>query len=653
MIIPAIDLWLEYVQFSIGICNTEEAREIFEKGISAIGLHVKDGELIWDNLREFELIHLSANEENTEQWTKQLNRISDIFKRQLSVPLMNMETTYEEFREFKEKYPQIDEKPIEYGYKKALKLLQLYKTYEDQLLIATEETKRIEIYQEYIKHAKDPSLVMNLYERAVLESALNGNLWNDYCLFAMKLNCARTINERALRNCPWYEELWVTKLRMLESENDTSDAVVNSFEEGIQSIQPNPGLELWLTYFEYFNRNVKDIEKLKTLYEQASLAVKEHDASCTLMRFAARIFAMNQNVEMGRKIWSNVIFKLGKTANAYLEYAAFERQYGDVKNLRVTFQKAINTCTDYPKYVADEWLLYERQLGTLQDVFNCMQKIREIQPASEVKPNRNKRKHEAILEPKSKRPKPEIEIKEPVTSNNFDPNLTVFVSNLAYDVNETHLKKFFPKATNVFKPPDKKKGVSRCFAYVTFATPEEVATALARDRERLDDRPVFISECKSDRTQRQPQFKYATNAEKNKLFVRGLPFITDQQAVENIFKQYDCTSVRLVTKKNGQSKGCAYVDFTNEEAAQKALEATNGINVGDRVIEVAISNPPPPGTSGAISEFKEPFRNARSKLSVPLIPRGVQLKQKQENGKEKETVPVKKSNDDFRKMFLS
>ena len=45
---------------------------------------------------------------------------------------------------------------------------------------------------------------------------------------------------------------------------------------------------------------------------------------------------------------------------------------------------------------------------------------------------------------------------------------------------------------------------------------------------------------------------------------------------------------RIVTYKNGKSKGIAYVEFEDEASASKALIQTDGMLIGDFQISVAI-----------------------------------------------------------------
>lgn len=102
------------------------------------------------------------------------------------------------------------------------------------------------------------------------------------------------------------------------------------------------------------------------------------------------------------------------------------------------------------------------------------------------------------------------------------------------------------------------KGKSRCFGFVQFGTPEEIATALARDREPIDGRPLYVSECRGAGAGPKPAaagFKYSTAAEGKKLFVRGLPRSWTQKDVEGLFEEHGAVAVRIVTQRSGLPKG--------------------------------------------------------------------------------------------------
>lgn len=124
--IAAVELWQEYIQFALGFLEIEEVRAILEKGLNAAGMHVSQGSLLWDMLREIELAHLSTAKPETDEWQSQLDRVYEVFKRQLSVPLLDMENTHEEFNQWLQQLPEEhrkDTKAVTWGYNKALKTL--------------------------------------------------------------------------------------------------------------------------------------------------------------------------------------------------------------------------------------------------------------------------------------------------------------------------------------------------------------------------------------------------------------------------------------------------------------------------------------------------------------------------------------------------
>lgn len=62
MLITGIDLWLEYVQFSIGCMSdttgTDIIRELMERALTAGGLHVPNGNVLYEVYNEFEKLIL-------------------------------------------------------------------------------------------------------------------------------------------------------------------------------------------------------------------------------------------------------------------------------------------------------------------------------------------------------------------------------------------------------------------------------------------------------------------------------------------------------------------------------------------------------------------------------------------------------------------
>lgn len=58
------DIWLEYAQYSIGGMGAaggiDRVRTIFERALTAVGLHMTKGAALWEAFREFEIAILST-----------------------------------------------------------------------------------------------------------------------------------------------------------------------------------------------------------------------------------------------------------------------------------------------------------------------------------------------------------------------------------------------------------------------------------------------------------------------------------------------------------------------------------------------------------------------------------------------------------------
>ena len=261
------------------------------------------------------------------------------------------------------------------------------------------------------------------------------------------------------------------------------------------------------------------------------------------------------------------------------------------------------------------------------------------------------------------------------SSSQKDDKKTVFLSNLDFAVTEEVIRESMEKSGTVSEVRLVKnaEGKSKGFAFVEFSKVEEAASALQRDHEKLNGRPMYVSVCDSAK---RWQFQYGRGLEKNKLFVKNLPKSMKQSDVEKVFAVHgNVKAVRLIEFRNGKSKGIAFVEFASEAEAAKAIMATDGMDLdgSGRAIEVAISNPPakkggkgsrPPTGSAAAAVDPEkslgggsregPRGRGRSQIAA-FMPRALMTKtkdgadaaEKAANGSEEA-----KSNQDFRKMFL-
>ena len=83
-----------------------------------------------------------------------------------------------------------------------------------------------------------------------------------------------------------------------------------------------------------------------------------------------------------------------------------------------------------------------------------------------------------------------------------------------------------------------------------------------------------------------------------KLFIGNLPFSMTEEQLTALFGEYgQVESLNIVKDKfNGRSKGFGFVEYTNEEEAQKAITALDGSEQAGRKIAVKEALPRPEKT---------------------------------------------------------
>lgn len=243
----------------------------------------------------------------------------------------------------------------------------------------------------------------------------------------------------------------------------------------------------------------------------------------------------------------------------------------------------------------------------------------------------------------------------------LDEMCTLFISNLDFKTNEKDVIEFFTSCGEIvdFRLVKNYKCLSKGFGYLVFKLHESAVKGLDMDRTPLNGRPVFVSPY--DPENHTHKFKFSTGLEKEKLFVSGLPLSMTENDVKEAFQPLGrIKSVRLVTYRNGHSKGLCYIEYHDTETAEKVQQAMNGTQLGDKTISVQISNPstkkktenvtPKQGTLGGGS--KQKVGPGRGKGMFSLVPRTLMQQPVEAPQPDTSEKPAQKlSNDDFRNLL--
>uniref|UniRef100_A0A667ZV56 Spliceosome associated factor 3, U4/U6 recycling protein n=1 Tax=Myripristis murdjan TaxID=586833 RepID=A0A667ZV56_9TELE len=684
------DIWLEYAQYSIGGMGSpggvDKVRSIFERALTAVGLHMTKGETVWEAYREFENAMLSTL---------------------VAEPPKLAE--YQAYMDYELK--EGDPARIQITFERAL---------AENCLVPDMWTK----YTTYLdRQLKIKDLVLSSHDRAVRNCPWTMGLWKSY-LLALERHGAehQTISdvfEKALNagfiQATDYVDIWQAYLDYLRRRVDFKSS--------------------------------KELEELRAAFSRSLEYMKQDveerfsesgDPSCTIMQIWARIEALHcKNMQKARELWDSIMTKgNAKYANMWLEYYNLERSYGDPIHCRKALHRAVQCTLDYPEHVCEVLLNFERVEGSLEDWDVAVQKTetrlnrineqrakmaekeanlaRQEEEKAEQRrkakgEKKNQKKGQKGMRAGEKRKaepddyqnewdeesgKQRLTYMETETGlqQNDKPELrndnnSVFISNLAYTLEEPEgkMRTLFETCGPLkeVRPVFSNKGTFKGYCYVQFESQASVPLALKLDRQEVEGRPMFVSPCVDKNTNPDFKvFKYNSSMEKHKIFVSGLPFSCTKEELEEVCKNHGTVKdVRLVTYRSGKPKGLAYVEFADEAQASQAVLKMDGMVLQDNKISVAISNPPrrnlkeKPGSSGSMTAMmpRQVYGSrGRGRTQLSLLPRSLHRPSgpanKAENGTatkpiagtvnaagdtgfEAQTKPL--SNSDFARMLLN
>ncbi|UXI15060.1 39S ribosomal protein L23 [Sarcoptes scabiei] len=618
-------------------------------------------------------------------------------------------------------------------HQETLKRLETIKPFEDKLQKAKDLDQIIGIYKEYLKFMKKQNFSLAqcqcLYERAIADSYNDEKLWIEYLQYCdskiILSDLLFPIYQRALNRCYYSASIhlqWMEAIERCYTGNDhieLEEKINSAFNQALQCIDTLSNVCLWLGYLQFLRRNCHNIgwEDNETKFRDTCEQAITHLDSCVetddcfeIFKFYSFVEARYlKNTENAHKIWRR-FFEASSTkkfaAIHWSQYADFDQLYCDGSKIIKILKEGLELVHD-PEILAEKLLNFSKEnsdnLNEYQQLFvycqRCIEKIlekrkRNQQRQAEPEENRNKRKlreNENLSE--SKRIKAEdrnqqSETKasskryhkhgETIKTDDEKKHETIFVSNLDFNCDEEELKKEFEKfgKVNDVRLARNFKGLSKGFGYIEFDSAVSVRKALQNDRMLIHQRPVYISEI-----DKKKNFQYGQTKEENKLFIKNLPpEITKEDLLEKVFADYKNSIVdaRLVTFRNGYSKGIAYIEMENKSVALKAVKEKNGFVLNDRAIFVAISDPseamessnqkksiksknsdPSSNRSDSSSSFMVPYSVLRSKSrpSKTKVQINKEIGPKSSAPTNNQSIAEIKSknslsNDQFRSMFM-
>ncbi|KAI1767594.1 RNA-binding domain-containing protein [Hypoxylon sp. FL1150] len=188
------------------------------------------------------------------------------------------------------------------------------------------------------------------------------------------------------------------------------------------------------------------------------------------------------------------------------------------------------------------------------------------------------------------------------SSSAANPNLKcqIYISNMTFDVTESHLRDAFGKYGEILdhKIGRDGRGLSRGFGFVTFDSPEAAQRAIDEANQSFwHGRRINVQPRKAegtmtnDRTRQQHQSRDGPEGPTKSLYIGNIPYETSDSDLNKMFRELDnVVDVRVAIDRNtGWPRGFAHADFADVASAEKAFEKLSTLSLGGRTLRIDYS----------------------------------------------------------------
>ncbi|CAI9765278.1 unnamed protein product [Fraxinus pennsylvanica] len=702
----SVALWCDYLNFvqeydtSVRECSTigiSKARNLFERAITAAGLHVAEGCSIWELYREFEqAIVLTIEETDSEAREKQIQRIRNLFHRQLSVPLVDMTSTLLTYKTWEADQgvtvdvnsSKCDGLPSHFvsAYQRALGMLNARADFEEKIskkdVDDSEKLKEFMTYLKFEQSSGDPARVNILYERAITEFPISSDLWLDYTRYLDKTfktsKIVRDVYNRATRNCPWVGDLWVCYLLCLERCHASEEELSSVFEKSLQCTFSSfdEYLNVFLTRVDELRRRISastqvedgiNYAVIRDIFQRASDYLSPHlkntDSFLRMHSYWAHLESkLGKDMIATRGVWESLLKISGSMLEAWQGYIAMEIEMGHINEARSLYKRCYSkrfTGTGSEE-ICHSWVRFEREYGSLEDFDLAVQKVTpRLQELHLFKLQQENQTVGAPTDERENLVRKNLREKRKPVSSSMD------------EQSPAKRRKDLDQKNNKAYGNDKGHGRH-------LAEANEVA--------QVHDSKADSASTKE--TKNHSPRKPVIYSDQCTAFISNLSLQATDKDLRSFFNDVGGVgAIRILTDKDKRPRGLAYVDFSDDAHLAAAVEKNRQSLLGKR-LSIARSDPQRgrgKKTAGRSSKFDRGEMNSEVSVEsskgrrgpqpqsagqghgddVQLIgkntfamPRNVRAlgfpsRDKPQSGEAKELGDENpKSNDEFRKMFL-
>ena len=370
----------------------EKWRRVSTEALEIAGVHFSQGHEIWMEILDGEKKILALLP--TEETEDQVERIRQLYFDALQMPLLHADVILDSYRQWEQERGSMTTEPpphVQSLMKSAAEAIDARQKCEKALSVE-DVTEKLAAYVSYSAMEERHGSVRQvecIYERAIVDFPVTHSLWLQYGSYIeKKTKCYEKIQElytRATRNCPWLGSLWERRIRaaaLYEKEAPEAQKIYEgALQAGLQTEEDYMVVLLaWLDFLrcDYWRQKKASDEEvsfapLAAAFAFASSLMKSYfpkylDRQHRIGRYwTESLISITNDIDQARSVWEDLlqdpqVASAAETWMYYIRMEVSEKHHGPARKL---YSRAFHAITDSAARYAlvIEWLRHE---GTVQ-----------------------------------------------------------------------------------------------------------------------------------------------------------------------------------------------------------------------------------------------------------------------------------------------
>ncbi|GAA5845158.1 hypothetical protein JCM3766R1_002090 [Sporobolomyces carnicolor] len=614
------------------VFSIEAVREICQEVLKSGGEHLAESPKLWNVWRNFETDLLIM-----EKTPDQLIVVEELYTNRLKVPHLNIKQTFDEYSHFVTKF---DNDNYDQSLPAASKLYSGAAKKSDEREIEEAKLKAAgnsaQAYLDYIgweREVKRPDvpLVKALFARATKDHPNEVEIWDTFVEFEWKISEKDSsliqVGENSVRFNPGNASLWATYFRIAEKLEQGSDGVEGLFARAIATQLFESDMDSIVTLYHAraaFHRREVDrtgsdeegpnvelvglvLGVLQEGLAQTKKIHKKGDKQHRLEKFMIRVYERFQMIDEAGQLWEELTKIEPWSYAAWYGRADFETRAGRYKKAHDVYRQGCAARgLDYPEYLLEPWLNFERECGTAEDLQFALAKVKSLRKNLE-----KRRAREAEQAAAAAVAAGYTATAQPAASSSTSVDADSFIASAVQDstkkregspldasgstAKKVRIEPPIAEGTGGAQPgpaePKRDREHSTVFAISTGSMTEEDVSSLFKDcgairesklreidgktyamLEFMDKESVLAAQTKDKKRINEAEVEVYI-AWQSCLYVTNFPESFDKPKIEQLFAKYGVIfDTRWPSKRFKNTRRFCYVQFANPAHAQAALE---------------------------------------------------------------------------------